>query len=233
MVVPAPFVALGAIGLLTMIPWNPAKAAVKVLQYSVTDTLTNFQVSPYYFPSPQFSVQPFSAALGTLTSATIDWTSTGSFTGTTGPSGGNVTLGLNGSYSVNSFAYPNNGGACGGGGGAGPNSSLSSTSCAATNSYIFQVSNAGTVYNSNILAAFIGGSNYTIAYKNTGNPGDSPFAFTPVNIASGTATYVTSATVTYTYTPVVDAPGPLPLLGAGAAWGWSRRLRRRCGQGVC
>jgi len=226
----APCVALGALGVLTAIPLNPAQAAVQVLQYSVTDTLTNFQVSPYYFPSPQFSVQPFSAALGTLTSAKIDWTSTGSFTGTTGSSGGSITFGLSGNYFVNGFAYPNNGGACGGGGGAGPNSSLSGTSCAATNSYLFQVSNAGTGYNSSILAAFIGGSNYTIAYKNTANQDDSPFPFTPVNIASGTATYVTSATVTYTYNPVVDAPGPLPLLGAGAAWGWSRRLRRRCGQ---
>lgn len=223
--------ALGALGVLTAISLNPAQAAVQVLQYSVTDTLTNFQNgSPNYFPSPQFSVQPFSAALETLTSAKIDWTSTGSFTGVIGSSGGGITFGLGGSFFVNGFAYPNNGGNSGGGGGGGPDPNFTSNSGTASSSYLFQVPNAGTVCNSNILAAFIGGSNYNIVYKNTNNPGDSPLCVAPVGIDSGMATYVTSATVTYIYNPVVDAPGPLPLLGAGAAWGWSRRLRRRCAQ---
>jgi len=227
----APFVALGAFGLMTVIQLNPAQAAVKVLEYSITDTFTSFPAvsatpADYYSPPPQFTVQPFSAALGTLRSTTIAWSSTASFTGTVDGSGpGSVSFSLSGSYFVDGISYA--GGGTGGGTGGGPGSTLSTATSPLTNTQEFLASGPG---NPSILAVFVRGTAYPITYNNTSNPGDSPYKFTYQNIASGTLTFTSRATVTYDYIPV-DAPGPLSLLGAGAAWGWSRRLRRRCGQG--
>ena len=229
----APFLALGALGLLSVIQSNPSQAAVQVLQYSVTDTLTNFPAASatpadYYSPSPQFTVQPFSAALGSRASTTIDWLFTASFTGAVGGTGsGSANYNVSGNFYVDGISY--SGGGTGGGAGVGPGSTFSTAPFPLSNTQQFLASGPG---NPSLLAVFLRGTAYPIAFAATGNPGNSPYKFTYTNIDSGALSFTTTATVTYTYVPVV-APGPLPLLGAGAAWGWSRRLRRRCilGQG--
>ncbi len=229
---PTATLALGAMGLLTMTQANPAQAVTLLQPFTTTDTFTNFPTASsveatYYPPLPQFTVQPFNTALGTLTSTTIIWATTASFSGTVGsaPGNGNASFSLGGSYSVDGASYAGNG--SGNSGGGSPGNTFSFNVASYGNTYQFLTSNAGVTYPPAILADFIGANPYSISQENTSNPGNSPYRFAYTNIASGSAPFTTTASVTYDY---VAVPAPLPLLGVGAALTWSRRLRRRCAQ---
>jgi hypothetical protein len=232
-----PIVAIGALGLLTVAVSQPAWAVTSVQPFTTTDTFTiTSPASPvqatYYSPLPQFTVLPFNTALGTLTSTTIAWATTASFSGTVGAAegGGGAGFSFGGSYFVDGAPYAGNGSGGGDGGTTGSTLSINIASYGST--YQFLSSDAGIYYDPNILAAFIGLNPYPITYSQGGN--NSPYSFSYSNIASGTGSgsVTTTASVTYDYVaaPSASVPGPLPLLGVGAAWGWSRRLRRRCAQ---
>lgn len=235
-----PFLAIAALGLLTVAASNPAQAITSVQTFTTTDTLTSFAPASatqqtYYSPFPTFSVQPFNASLGTLTKTTIVWATTAAFNGTIGSAAGNgsASFSFGGTYYVDGVSYAGNGSGNGGGGNPSDTFSVSIASYGDTEEFL--TSNAGVTYDPNILADFIGALAFPITYENTSNPGNSPYRFAYTNISSGSACFTTTASVTYDYVAAPSAaaaPGPLPLLGAGAAWGWSRRLRRRCGQGV-
>jgi len=221
----APIVALGAMGLLTVTQANPAHAVSVLQSFSLTDTFTNFptannNLTTYYFPFPEFTVQPFDATLGTLTSTEIIWQTTAFFNGFTGNAtgSGSATFQNSGLTLVNAISYGGYG--SGGGGGAAPLSALNVIASQGGNTRLFT-----STSNPAILAAFLGTNPFTIAFKSSGSD-PTPYAFTYFNIASGTASYTSTATVTYTYDPA-PVPAPLPLLGVGAALTWSRRLRRR------
>jgi hypothetical protein len=120
---PSATVALGALGLLTMTQANPAQAVTLLQPFTTTDTFTSFPAASsvqatYYPPLPQFTVQPFNTALGTLTSTTIIWATTTSFSGTVGSASGNgsASFSLGGSYYVDGASYFGNGNGGGGGG---------------------------------------------------------------------------------------------------------------------
>lgn len=225
----APIVALGAMGLLTVTQANPAQAVTVLQSFSLTDTFTNFPtatISPnkYFFPFPEFTVQPFNATLGTLTSTQIVWQTTGFFNGFTGNAPGNlggVSWTNSGSPRVNDIPYGTYG--LGGGGSAPGVSPLNVIANPGGNTTLFT-----NTSNPTIVAAFLGTNPFTIAFKAYSN-NNSPLEFDYFNIASGTASVTSTATVTYTYDPA-PVPAPLPLLGVGAALTWSRRLRRRCAQ---
>jgi len=232
----APIVAISALGLLTVAASHPAWAVTSVQPFTTTDTFTNFpaasSVSATYRPHlPQFTVQPFNAALGTLTSTTIVWGTTASFSGTVGAASasGNSSLSAGGSYAVDGVQYGGGGGGNGGGGNTGDTFSFNIASFGDTRQFL--TSGAGVSYDPLILADFIGANPYSIVFEDS-TTRISPYSFTYSNIASGSASFTTTASVTYDYVaaPSASVPGPLPLLGAGAAWGWSRRLRRRCSQ---
>jgi hypothetical protein len=224
----APIVALGAMGLLTVTQANPAQAVTVLQSFSLTDTFTNFPtatISPtkYFFPFPEFTVQPFNATLGTLTSTQIVWQTTGFFNGFTGNAPGNlggVSWTNSGSTRVNDISYGGYG--ISGNGNAADVSPLNAIANPGGNTTLFT-----STSNPTIFAAFLGTNPFTIAFKAGIN--NSPLEFDYFNIASGTASVTSTATVTYTY-DAVPVPAPLPLLGIGAALTWSRRLRRRCAQ---
>lgn len=229
----APIVAISALGLLTVTASHPAWAVTSVQPFTTTDTFTSFPAASsvqatYYSPFPQFTVQPFNTALGTLTSTTIVWASTASFSGTVGaaPGTGGTSFSFGGSYFVDGATYGGNGTDDRGGGNSGETFSVNIASYGNTD--LFPTSNAGVTYNPAILADFIGTNPYPISYLGS-NPGSSPYRFDYTNIASGSASFTTTASVSYDYVaaPSAAVPGPLPVLGAGAAWNWSRRLRRR------
>jgi hypothetical protein len=229
----APWLASGALGLLTMAASNPVEATTIIQNFTTTDTFTSFSpaiasTTTYFSPFPQFTVQPFDTALGTLTSTRIVWATTASFTGTIGEAagGGSASFGLGGTYFIESAAYNGNGSSSGNGGLSGDIFSTTIPSFGVNN--LFLTSEAGVTYNPALLTLFIGGSPFSIAYINSSNQDISPYPFSFTNIESGSASFTTMASVTYDFVPV---PGPLPLLGAGAAWGWSRKLRRRCTPG--
>jgi MYXO-CTERM domain-containing protein len=163
-----------------------------------------------------------------LTSSTIVWETTATFTGVVGTeaASGSASYSLGGSYWVGNSSYAANGS---GGGNGGPTGSTISVNLSPFgNSTEFLPSGAGPLYNPAILAAFLGVDNFSLSYGSSISPNISPYSFFYTNIASGSASITTTATLTFDYEPV---PGPLPLLGIGAAWGWSRRLRQRCGTG--
>jgi ABC-type sugar transport system permease subunit len=228
-------VALGAMGLLTMTQANPAQA-VTLLQtqtFTQADTFTNFPTASaiqatYNSILPQFTVQPFNAGLGTLTSTGIVWETIASFTGTSGTAdaSGSASFSLSGGYYVNNISYSGNGG--GNGNGAPSGNTFSVNVSPITKDTQFLTSQAGVTYDPAILTSFLGGFPYTITYGNGGSPFTSPYTFNYTNIVSGSASFATTATVTYNYTAVPTPP--VPLLGIGAALTWSRRLRRRCAQ---
>lgn len=219
---------MAALGLLTVTQANPAQAVTSLQSFSLTDTFTNFPAessttAQKAFVVPQFTVQPFDINLGTLTSTTVVWATTASFSGTPGSalSSGSVSLNVGGSVYVNTTSYGGNGGGTCNGGVAPFSVNLASVGVTTQ----FLSSNAGYTYNSNILAAFIGPSPYTIQWLNIGGLNNSPNILSYTNIASGTASFTATASVTYDY--VANVPGPLPLLGTGAAWNWSRRCAQR------
>jgi len=109
---PTANLALGAMGLLTMTQANPAQAVTLLQPFTTTDTFTNFPTASsveatYYPPLPQFTVQPFNTALGTLTSTTIVWATTASFSGTVGAAstGGSSGFNFGGGYAINGTSY--------------------------------------------------------------------------------------------------------------------------------
>jgi MYXO-CTERM domain-containing protein len=113
------------------------------------------------------SLDPFSAALGTLESITITWTLAGNFSGTIAAPGGGVSAGYNGNFLVQSLTYPtspNGSGAGGGGNGSGgPGGMMVSAPLTAPGNPLsftrtFFVADAGSDYDAGILAAFTGGS---------------------------------------------------------------------------
>jgi len=234
----APIVAIGALGLLTVTVSNRAQAATSLQTFTTTDTFTAFPTASassatYYSPLPQFTVQPFNAHLGTLTSTLVTWSTTASFTGTVGSAsgGGSASFSFGGQYEVDGIAYAGNG--TGNGNGTSAGNTFSVNVGPYGNSNLFPTTNAGVTYNPLILADFQGANPFSIAHLNSTNPGNTPYRFTYNNINSGSASFTSTASVTYDYVAapsIATAPGPLPLLGAGAAWGWSRQLRRRCAQ---
>ena len=228
-----PLLACGALGLITVATASPAQAITAIQNFSTTDTFTSFSpanasATRYFSPLPQFTVQPFNTALGTLTSTTIVWETTASFSGTVGTAAetGSGSFSFGGSYFVGNQSYSGNGSGNGNGGNSGETISTSITPYGDTE--LFLTSNAGVTYDPSILAAFLGANPFPISYSNSSNQDSSPYRFSFTNIESGSASFTTTASVTYDFVPV---PGPLPLLGAGAAWGWSRKLRRRCTPG--
>lgn len=235
-----PFLAIAALGLLTVAASNPAQAVTSVQTFSASDSFSSFNPASssqqtYYSPVPSFSVQPFNASLGTLTKTTIVWATTAAFNGTVGSAAatGSASFSFGGSYYVDGVSYAGNG--TGNGSGGNPSDTFSVSIASYGDTEEFLSSNAGVTYDPNILADFTGALAFPITYENTSNPSNSPYRFAYTNISSGSASFTTTASVTYDYVAAPSAaaaPGPLPLLGAGAAWGWSRRLRRRCGQGV-
>ena len=77
--------AIAVLGLLTVTQSNAAQAAMSLQSFSLTDTFTNFPAaSPssatYDSTSPRLTVQAFEANLGTLTSTTVVWATTATFT---------------------------------------------------------------------------------------------------------------------------------------------------------
>jgi hypothetical protein len=233
-----PFLAISALGLLTVAASSPAQAITSIQTFTTTDTFSSFSPASatqatYWSPVASFTVQPFNAALGTFTSATVVWSTTAAFTGTVGTESGtgNASFSFSGTYDVDGAPYFGNG--SGNGNVGNPGDTFSTSVASFGSSRLFLASDAGVNYDPNILADFIGANAYPIAYSNAANPSSSPNGFYYTNISSGSAVFTTTATVTYDYVAapsVAAAPGPLPLLGAGAAWAWSRRLRRRCGK---
>lgn len=219
-------------GLLAVTGATPGKAAMMTQNFTTTETFTGFAANStdtsYIFPLAQFSAQPFDASLGTLTSSTIVWATTATFTGVVGnaDSSGYAGYSLGGSYWVGNNSYAGNG--SGGGGGNSSGNSFSVNIEPYGNTKEFLTSEAGFAYNPDILAYFLGDDNFLLTYGSYGSstsPDISPYSISFSNIESGSASITTTATLTFDYEPV---PGPLPLLGIGAAWGWSRRLRRHC-----
>jgi hypothetical protein len=226
----APLVALGAMGLLTMAQANPAQAVTlwQTQTFTQADTFTNFPTASassteYKSTLPQFTVQPFNSGLGTLTSTGIAWETIVSFTGTSGTAAatGAASFSVSGGYFINNIGYSGNGG--GNGNTATSGNTFSVNVSSITKNTQFPIPPSG--YDPTILTYFLGGTPYTITFG--AGTVNSPYTFSYTNIASGSASFTTKATVTYNYTAV---PTPFPLLGAGAAWTWSRRLRRRCAQ---
>jgi hypothetical protein len=180
--------------------------------------LGNLSVYP---PAPQFTVDPFDASLGELTSTTIRWASgaNGSVTVAPGTGGGSWGVDFGGTVKVNDFPYNGYGG--GDGYGAGPGETIN-----------FLLPNSGrsdtfTAADGSVWGAFTGTTPYSIAYLGSYS-GSSPYRISTINISGGQAQVITEAEVMYTYTPntpTPSVPGPLPLVGAAAAWRWSRRLR--------
>ncbi len=178
--------------------------------------LGNLSVYP---PAPQFTVDPFDASLGELTSTTIRWASgaDGSVTVAPGTGGGSWGLDFGGTVKVNDFPYNGYGG--GDGYGAGPGETINFVLPHSGRSDTF------TAADGNVWGAFTGTIPYSIAFLGSYS-GSTPYRISTINISGGQARVITEAEVTYTYTPnTTSVPGPLPLVGAAAAWRWSRRLR--------
>lgn len=155
------------------------------------------------------AMNPFDSALGTLDKVTIDWNIGQSFTGTTGSSGGGVTLSFGGTAYVNTSPYGGGGG--GAGGGDGPATAISYTQANELVTKQFVASQAGVSYDPLIWAAFTGVTPYDaiFAVSNSGQ------YLQYVGIASGTSTAYRDVTVTYEYTPAVpeiDAAGAASML---------------------
>jgi hypothetical protein len=228
----SPLLALGAMGLLTMTQANPAQAITlqQTQTFTQADTFTNFPTAStsdteYTSTLPQFTVQPFNSGLGTLTSTGIVWETIASFTGTSGTAAANgyASSSVSGTYYINDTSYSGNGGGNGNSGQSGNNFSVNLSPIKKNT----QFPNPPSGYDPTILTYFLGGTPYTITYGLKKGSFSSPYNFSYTNIASGSASFTTKATVTYNY-KAAPTPGPLPLLGVGAAWTWSRRLRRRC-----
>lgn len=223
----APLFASGTFALLAITGATPGKAALVTQSFTTTETFTGFVANStgttHIFPLAQFSAQPFDASLGTLTSSTITWATTASFSGVAGneASVGTASFSLGGTYWVGDDSYAANG--SGGGNGSSAGNSFSINIPPYGNTTEFLTSEAGSTYNPNILASFLGGNDFLLSYGSS--PNISQYSIFFMNVESGSASITTTATLTFDYEPV---PGPLPLLGIGTAWGWSRRLRRRC-----
>ena len=162
--------AIAVLGLLTVAQSNAAQAAMSLQSFSLTDTFTNLPTaSPssatYDSTSPQFTVQAFDANLGTLTSTTVVWATTATFTGIPGTAGSSGFAGFSagGNTYIDTISY---------GSGYGVTFSVNLASTGVTDQLLS--SNADITYDSSILAAFIGPSSYIISYKNSGQPGNSP-----------------------------------------------------------
>ena len=228
----ASMLASGTLGLLMVAASSPAKAIISTQNFTTTETFTDFAPNSantiFFFPFPQFTVQPFDTSLGTLISTTIAWATTASFNGTIGTAAesGFANFSFNGTYFVDNLNYFGSNSSAGNGGTQGNPLTVNVPAYGATT--LLLTAEAGIKYNPNLLVAFQGPNSFSLTYRNTTNPDGSPYSFSFTNIESGNATIATTASVTYDYVPV---PGPLPLLGAGAAWGWSRKLRRRCTTG--
>lgn len=230
----APLFASGTFALLAITGATPGKAALVTQTFTTTETFTGFVANStgttHIFPLAQFSAQPFDDSLGTLTSSTIAWAITASFSGVAGneASVGTASFSLGGSYWVGDDSYAANGSDGGNGSSAGNSFSIDIPLYGNTTEFL--TSEAGSTYNSDILASFLGGNDFLLSYGSSTNPNISQYSIFFMNVESGSASITTTATLTFDYEPV---PGPLPLLGIGTAWGWSRRLRRRCSRDRC
>ena len=146
---------------------------------------------------------PFDPALGTLTSFTINWSTTLTASGTVSPSAseiGGVTLQIGGNFYLNSDNYSGTGG--GGGNAGGPGSVINPVVATAGESKTFQVAGAGTAYNPALLTAVTGTADLSLSYRGTlGSQGNlAQITYNALSNLSGT--YEGTVTLTYTYTPL-------------------------------
>jgi hypothetical protein len=226
---PWPKFALGAVAALAALSLSPGKAqaATAVQSFTLTDTFSSFPAASsiearQVFATPLFTVQPFNANLGTLTNTVVVWSTSASFTGASASGGGTANLGVSGSTFINTNSYSGNGN---GNGTFSPGTSPFSVNLAPVGVTTAFLPGSG---NPAFQAAFTGPSPYTIKWFDSTN-NRSPNTFRYTNIASGNASFTTTASVTYDYVAAPAVPGPLPLLGVGAAFSWSRRMRKRIG----
>jgi hypothetical protein len=144
------------------------------------------------------NVNPFNSSLGTLVKVEINWDFGGSFTGTTGSSGGSASLGFGGSFYVNSIGYGGSGNGNSSGAFANLPFSFTMTDPSSSN-YSFVPANAGVTYDPALLTIFTGGNQYSVSFD-AGNSGYGLWS----GIASGTMSTYRNVTVIYTYDAVPD-----------------------------
>jgi hypothetical protein len=192
-----------------------------------SDSLSSFDPAggTYSPTTPRIAtVNPFSSystGSGTLNSVTIRWNTTFSFSGTTGSSGGDVSVGGGGGAYVNSSLYNGMGG--GNGNDSAPNSPLVLTASWAGSSpadYSFAMPYPFCCYNPAIAATFSGSSPFTVAFGSGSDGSGSWGTFTYSGIASGLVTADADVTVKYSYfgeQVPVPVPATLALLGLGLA----------------
>ena len=226
---PWPKLALGSVAALVAVCLSPgmAQAATAVQSFTLTDTFSSFPTASstqatQVFATPLFTVQPFNANLGTLTNTVVVWSTSASFTGAAASGGGTAALSVSGSTFINTNVYGGNGN---GNGASSPDTNTFSVNLAPVGIATTFLPGSG---NPAFQAAFTGPSPYTIKWFNSGN-NRSPNTFSYTNIASGNASFTTTASVTYSYVAAPAVPGPLPLLGVGAAFSWSRKMRKQIG----
>jgi len=178
-----------------------AETVTQTANFSASNTgnLYNGSGSKNIVESGFFSANmlPFNTALGTLQSFTVKWEISGSLAGTSGPTGGNASGSLGGSFMINGSVYSSGGG--GNGNGAGPDQALEVIFplTPIVSEQTFSVSDAGGRYDPAILAAVIGAIPFAVAFDSA-----APVNYgTIVNLAASVSGKVT---LTYTYEPGVD-----------------------------
>jgi alpha-tubulin suppressor-like RCC1 family protein len=146
---------------------------------------------------------PFDPSLGTLTSFTINWSTSLTASGTVSPSSsgdGGFNMQIAGNFYLNSDNYSGAGG--GGGKGAAPGAVITPVVATAGETTVFQVTGAGTAYNPAILTGITGTSNFSLSFLGgyPGSPGNLA-NITYNGLSNLTSLLEGSVTLTYTYTP--------------------------------
>lgn len=136
--------------------------------------------------------QPFNAALGTLTSFSVDWQIGGFLSGTIGNEGesGNASGSLGGTFSINAVAFGGTGTGNGGGGAGGEPVEVGFAIPAFHHE--FKVENAGVNYDPRILQAVTGSTPFPVDY-------DSAVTVNFANVVDLSASVEGTLTLTYTY----------------------------------
>jgi hypothetical protein len=164
-------------------------------------------------------LSPFDPSLGTLTSFTINWSTSLTASGTVSPSAqgaGSFNMQIGGNFYLNSAQYSGAGG--GGGNGGGPGSVINPVVATAGESKVFQVAGAGTAYNPAILTAVTGSSDFSLSY--IGGTITSPGNFANITysgLSNLNSLLEGSVTLTYTYTPPLSYRGVETFAGSGTA----------------
>jgi hypothetical protein len=196
--------------------------------FSFTEKVTSWENSPnethyFYFPaSYQTNVNPFNTTLGVLESVTLRWTFAASFEGfaSSDPSGGSVSLSVNGNFLIDGNSYGGNGAS--GGHGNNADGPISMTSSPTWTEKEFTAAQAGVSYNPANWASLSGSQ-----------PWSAEFVFSSGqlsynDVASGTFTSDLGLEVTYSYTPspVPEPAGALGTLGLLAGGTFFRRRKQ-------